>query len=151
MPDLITRLFGSNDSFINRSINLQVLHCFEKVLNIVQATVNQSHTLLGYVIKQKAQSLEKPAENSAESSEIGREKDSTENPTENRSCGNGPACEVEAYSPWIVEVISRKVHNLEIERTKQIRVQFLYKQREQKNGDRFLVLIHQECKDVAKV
>ncbi|XP_043275467.1 protein pigeon isoform X2 [Venturia canescens] len=126
---------------------LQILQRFDNVLNIVQATVNQNHTLLGYVIKEKAKILEtaKPAVNSEENSENTKEEDPTENSAENKSCSDHSVSNVEAYSPYVVEVNSKKIHRLEIERTKQIRVQFLYKHKEQKNGDRFLVLIHQEC------
>ena len=58
----------------------------------------------------------------------------------------------EVYGTFVIEVKSeeRKLHNLNTERCRQIRIQFLYKDREQKNGDRFLVLIHQECKNYEK-
>lgn len=106
---------------------LQILHRFSEVLNIVQATVNQSHTLMGYVTKQ---------ENHLERS----------NPSENH-CSDQEHSHGEFYKVFIVELTTddTKVHNLEIERSKQVRIQFLYKEKEQLNADKFLVLIHHEC------
>jgi hypothetical protein len=52
------------------------------------------------------------------------------------------------YRVFIVELMTenKMVHNLEIERSKQIRIQFLYREKEQHDMDKFLVLIHHECK-----
>ncbi|XP_071632511.1 protein pigeon [Temnothorax longispinosus] len=104
---------------------LQVLRRFPEVLNIVQATVNQSHTLMGYVTKQK---------NCLE----------TSNPPENR-CSEHES-HGEFYRVFIVELTTddTKVHDLEIERSKQVRIQFLYREKEL-GVDKFLVLIHHEC------
>lgn len=100
------------------------------MLNIVQATVNQNHTLMGYVTKQK---------NCLETS------DSSEDPKE---CSNHEhESHGEFYRVFIVELTTddTKVHDLEIERAKQVRIQFLYREKEQPAVDKFLVLIHHEC------
>lgn len=54
----------------------------------------------------------------------------------------------EFYRVFIIELTSddTKVHNLEMERSKQVRIQFLYREKEQLGIDKFLVLIHHECK-----
>lgn len=54
----------------------------------------------------------------------------------------------EVYRVFIVELTidDTKVHNLQVERCKQVRIQFLYREKEQLGVDKFLVLIHHECK-----
>lgn len=106
------------------------------MLNIVQATVNQSHTLLGYVTKQKH-----PVEVA----------DCSENHSSNNDNAASECCK-ELYRVFIVELTTdeAKVHNLEIERSKQVRIQFLYREKEQLTADKFLVLIHHECKKIYK-
>lgn len=102
------------------------------MLNIVQATVNQSRTLLGYVTKQKY-----PIETT----------DSSENHCSNNEDVTSD-CHKELYRVFLVELSTdkTKVHNLEIERSRQVRIQFLYREKEQLGVDKFLVLIHHECK-----
>ncbi|EFN88104.1 protein pigeon [Harpegnathos saltator] len=109
---------------------LQILHRFLEVLNIVQATVNQSQTLIGYVTKEKNQN-----------SEI------TDSHKKYCPNDNNAAYEVEFYRAFIVELLSSgtKVHNLDIEKSKQVRLQFLYREKEQLGVDKFLMLIHHEC------
>lgn len=53
----------------------------------------------------------------------------------------------EFYRVFIVELITddTKVHDLEIKRSEQVRIQFLYREKEQLDVDKFLVLIHHEC------
>lgn len=53
----------------------------------------------------------------------------------------------EFYRVFIVELTTddTKVHNLKIDRSKQVRIQFLYREKEQPSVDKFLVLIHHEC------
>nr|XP_034189655.1 protein pigeon isoform X1 [Osmia lignaria] len=106
---------------------LQVLHQFSEVLNIVQATINQSRTVFGYVIKQKV-NLDK----SIESEE---EKDQS------------TSTEIEMYEAYVAELKGEevKIHNLDAKRSKQVRIQFLYKEKEHGKWDKFLLLIHQEC------
>ncbi|XP_003706815.1 gamma-secretase activating protein pigeon isoform X1 [Megachile rotundata] len=106
---------------------LQVLHQFSEVLNIVQATINQSKTVLGYVIKQKVST-----DNNVESEE---EKDQS------------MSTEIEMYEAYIIELKGKevKIHNLDAKRSKQVRIQFLYKEKEHGKWDKFLLLIHQEC------
>lgn len=55
-------------------------------------------------------------------------------------------CE-ELYKVFILELTTddTKMHNLEVERSKQVRIQFLYREKEQLDVDKFLVLIHHEC------
>lgn len=54
----------------------------------------------------------------------------------------------ELYRVFILELTTddTKLHNLELERSKQVRIQFLYREKEQVDVDKFLVLIHHECK-----
>ncbi|XP_012217825.1 protein pigeon [Linepithema humile] len=114
---------GCYDQINNK---LQILHRFPEVLNIVQATVNQSHTLMGYVTKEKSH-LETT--------------DSPEHQCSDHNATN------EFYRAFLVELTidDTKVHNLEMERSKQVRIQFLYREKEQLGVDKFLVLIHHEC------
>lgn len=104
-----------------------MLHQFSEVLNIVQATINQSRTVFGYVMKQKV-NLDK----SIESEE---EKDQS------------TSTEIEMYEAYVAELKGKKVkiHNLDTKRSKQVRIQFLYKEKEHGKWDKFLLLIHQEC------
>jgi len=106
-----------------------------EVLNIVQATVNQSHTLMGCIIKQKNHS--KTIDFSDKQLRI-----MTDN-TDNDDMIKG-----DFYRVFIIELTTDNniIHNLEIERSKQIRIQFLYREKEQHDMDKFLVLIHHECK-----
>lgn len=105
-----------------------MLHQFSEVLNIVQASINQSHTVFGYVVKQKICS-----DTSTESVEGTDENTLTE---------------VEMYEAYIVELRGKEVtiHNLDTKRSKQVRIQFLYREKEDWHLDKFLLLIHQECK-----
>lgn len=99
-----------------------MLHTFPEALNLVQASINQSRSLLGYVSKRRK-------ENSAEISP--------------NSCENGA---LELYEAHIAELKTDTVHTLETQRSKQVRIQFLYKKKEQKDRDKFLLLVHRECK-----
>ncbi|CAL1675919.1 unnamed protein product [Lasius platythorax] len=121
-------VLGCYDQINNK---LQILHRFSEVLNIVQATVNQNHSLLGYVTKQK---------NHLETA------DSCENHCSDNVNATNELCR-EFYRVFIVELTTddTKIHNLEIERSKQVRIQFLYREKEQLDVDKFLVLIHHEC------
>lgn len=98
-------------------------------MNIVQATVNQNQTLIGYVTKEKNCS------------------ETAGSPKKHCSSNDNVACEAEFYRAFIVELTNdNKVHNLDIEKSKQVRVQFLYREKEQFSVDKFLILIHHECK-----
>lgn len=110
----------------------QVLHKFSQILNIVQATINQSRTLLGYVTKSRLLPDENISENDSK----------TESET------SPLADNLEVYRLWVLELCTddKNIRNLELERSKQARIQFLYKERLQRDSDKFLVLIHQECK-----
>lgn len=71
--------------------------------------------------------------------------------SENRCSDNVNATDElcrELYRVFIIELTTddAKMHNLEIERSKQVRIQFLYREKEQLDVDKFLVLIHHECK-----
>lgn len=107
---------------------LQILHRFQVVLNIVQATINQSRSLLGYVTKQKS-SIEKVLEPVEEDSSKIEE----------------PSTNTETYQAYIIKVDTGKLYDLEIERCKQVRIQFLYREKLQTASDKFLLLLHQEC------
>ncbi|XP_076752498.1 gamma-secretase activating protein pigeon isoform X2 [Xylocopa sonorina] len=108
---------------------LQVLHQFSEVLNIVQATINQSRTVFGYVTKQKVST-----ETMVESTESAEDKDQS------------AQAEVEMYEAFIVELKGKetKVQSLDTKKSKQVRIQFLYKEKEHGQWDKFLLLVHQE-------
>lgn len=57
--------------------------------------------------------------------------------------------EMEVYEAFIVELKREevKIHNLDTKRSKQVRIQFLYKEKEHRQQEKFLLLIHQECKN----
>ncbi|KAK0087101.1 hypothetical protein PV325_001770 [Microctonus aethiopoides] len=119
---------------------LQILHHFPTVLNIVQASINQSHSLLGYVVKQKI--------NSPNDEEVKPIKNKKENETECHSSeASWSSSELEVYQTYIIELESHDkiIHNLDTIRRKQVRIQFLYKQKSRSSIDKFLVLIHHEC------
>lgn len=108
---------------------LQVLHQFSEVLNIVQATINQNRTVFGYVTKQKV------------CVEANANSKSTEDENQDVSA------EIEMYEASIVELKGQevKIHTLDTKKSKQVRIQFLYKEKEHGQWDKFLLLIHQEC------
>lgn len=110
---------------------MQVLHQFTEVLNIVQATINQSRTVFGYIIKQKV------------SVEIRVNSESIEDKDQSIPI------EVEMYEAFIVELKGQEVNiqSLDTKKSKQVRIQFLYKEKEHGQWDKFLLLIHQECKN----
>lgn len=106
--------------------SFQVVHRFKTTLNIVQATINQSKTVLGYICKQ--------------TSAIDSENDS--------ACATSPENIQQIYKAFFIELRGEEshIHDLNIERSKQLRIQFLYKAKDVGNKDRFLLLAHQECK-----
>ena len=111
-----------------------MLHKFSKVLNLIQASVNQSCSVLGYVVKQKACSELK------ESGTVLKNNDNTPS--------NSSSDHLEYYEASIVEFksIEKKIHLIEKDKVNQIRVQFLYKEKHSTKSDKLMVLIHQECK-----
>ena len=123
----VFRLYTVVGHYDRTNDRLQALHQFSEVLNIVQATINQSHTVFGYVTKRKV-----CADSNAEA------KAETDQST---------LMEVEVYEAYIVELKGEevKVHNLDTKRTKQVRIQFLYREKDDGQLDKFLLLIHQEC------
>lgn len=104
---------------------LQILHQFLEVLNIVQATINQNRTVFGYVTKQKV---------------------SIDTNVNSESIDKNISTETEMYEAFIVELKGKeiKIHNLDTKKSKQVRIQFLYKEKEHGQWDKFLLLIHQE-------
>ncbi|XP_023245584.1 protein pigeon isoform X2 [Copidosoma floridanum] len=114
---------------------LQVLHRFSKVINLIQATVNQSNTLLGFVIKQKLD---------VHAQEIVVEK--SQHVDEENHIEHNSNTELEYYQAYIIEfkTAEGKMHNLQKDKLKQIRIQFLYKEKPSKLLDKILVLVHQE-------
>ncbi|XP_031775680.1 protein pigeon isoform X2 [Apis florea] len=104
---------------------LQVLHQFLEVLNIVQATINQNRTVFGYVTKQKI---------------------CIDTNVNSESIDKNISTETEMYEAFIVELKGKeiKIHSLDTKKSKQVRIQFLYKEKEHGQWDKFLLLIHQE-------
>ncbi|XP_045482490.1 protein pigeon [Harmonia axyridis] len=113
-----THKSGENDSHTKigcynlRRNHLDIMHTFSNITNCVQASVDESKTYLGFVIKD----------------------------TQN---------EVFTYKPHIVNIREGKeVVDLEIERSKQIMIQFLYKKTSLLSDNKtvkFLILVHEEC------
>lgn len=68
-----------------------------------------------------------------------------DNETKGQQCSNS---ELEYYQAHIIEFKTdkAKIHTLENEKLKQVRIQFLYKEKSSKILDKLLVLVHQECK-----
>lgn len=102
-----------------------ILYTFAQRKNVIQASVNHSQTLLGYVIKDAA-----GAEGTA----------------------NGDPIEMH-YKPYLVEINNSGAKPptplLVMGRTKQVMVQFLWRKQstfEKQYQDKFLVFIHEECK-----
>jgi hypothetical protein len=87
--------------------------------------VNQCSTLLGYVIKQKSH-MHNNGSNSKELLNL----------------------DIEFYEAYIIEFKTEvaKIHTLEKNKLKQVRIQFLYKEKSLQTLDKLLVLVHQECK-----
>ncbi|XP_023289623.1 protein pigeon isoform X2 [Orussus abietinus] len=143
--DTHTVQFYSVIGHYNRSNDgLQVLHRFPNTLNVVQATVNQSQSLLGYVVKEKV----------CQSNDVQNDKDicntSETTVTEvntNNAKENNASTDIEVYRAYLIELKlpETKIHSLEVERSKQVRIQFLYRQRKHAELEKFLVLIHEEC------
>ncbi|XP_067002929.2 protein pigeon [Anabrus simplex] len=103
---------------------LKVLHIFQKVTNVIQASVNHSHTLLGFVTKER---LSTPPS-------------SVEKSTPDDQC-------IEVYNAFIVETDinnQQEPQNLTNEKSRQIMIQFLYRKKEQSSTEKFLLLIHHE-------
>ncbi|XP_034948230.1 protein pigeon [Chelonus insularis] len=123
---------------------LKILYHCPTVLNIVQATINQNHTLLGYIVKRTRDNSEENRVNAKH-----EEEEEEKNVKEANDClklepnPNG----LEVYQAYVIELNSndKKIHMIDNERCKQVRIQFLYKQKPQTNFDKFLVLIHHEC------
>ncbi|XP_003426259.1 protein pigeon [Nasonia vitripennis] len=122
--------------------DLQVLHRFSKVLNLIQATVNQCHSLLGYVTKQKFY-LNLDESNKNVSIDCEKSTKDDDNEMLHQQFSNQ---ELEYYQAYIIEFKTEeaKIHALESHKLKQVRIQFLYKERSSKSLDKLLVLVHQE-------
>lgn len=79
---------------------------------------------------------------------VTKQKNHSESPEKQSVGSDNVIDEGEFYRVFIVELATENntVHNLEVERSKQVRIQFLYREKEQLGVDKFLVLIHHECK-----
>lgn len=98
---------------------LETIYSFDKPVNIIQASINLSKNLLGYVTK--------------ESTKTDSEQDQF------------------VYKPFLLKfsVENPVICDLNLSRSKQIMVQFLYNKQSvlsDKQPDKFLIFIHQECK-----
>ena len=56
--------------------------------------------------------------------------------------------DIEFYQAYVIEFKTGvpKIHTLESNKLKQVRIQFLYKEKSAQTLDKLLVLVHQECK-----
>lgn len=71
------------------------------------------------------------------------------NDCDNKGDNNETTSESEVYQAFLLEFTrkeEKKIHILEAEKTKQIRIQFLYREKDQRTMEKFLLLVHQECK-----
>lgn len=99
-----------------------IIHKFSSTLNIVQASINISRTLLVYVTKEEFVN------------------DDHENPSQDSAKF--------VYKPFLV-VINKTdaiqvIPLLDVERSNQVFVQFMWPKQQKNDKDRFLVMIHQE-------
>lgn len=180
-------VIGRYDRLNNK---LQVLHKFPEVINLIQATINQSHSLLGYITKKNSEKskecssqdtsklVDSETKEIVEISEKGAEEnlqcdnkktneildENKQSPTEtskldkeetkvnlndcdNKGDNNETTSESEVYQAFLLEFTrkeEKKIHILEAEKTKQIRIQFLYREKDQRTMEKFLLLVHQE-------
>ncbi|XP_051153319.1 protein pigeon [Leptopilina boulardi] len=180
-------VIGRYDRLNNK---LEILHKFPEIINLIQATINQSHSILGYITKKNS---EKTKDSSQETlkvidnevkkiDEISEkclqetvkvdDKEIKENEetfkldnqetkeilekisqtTSNVDCDNKvknneeTISNSEVYQAFLLEFTreERKIHCLETEKSKQIRIQFLYREKDQRTMEKFLLLVHQE-------
>lgn len=93
--------------------HLDIVHTFSNITNCIQATIDDSKTFLGFIIK-------------------------------NIEYGTI------TYKPYILHIDTKLIVDLEIERPKQIMIQFLYQKTSllsENKTIKFLIMIHQECKE----
>lgn len=98
---------------------LEIIYSFDRTLNIIQASINLNKNLLGYVTKECVKT------------------DSEQDQF--------------VYKPFLIKLDPENptICDLNLPRSKQIMLQFLYNKQSvlsEKQPDRFLVFIHQECK-----
>lgn len=110
--------------YINKIKTLSTLYTFEEKINIIQASVNSTHSLLVYVVK-----------------------DTPPNDV------NGDPKKEASYHPYLVSLLPDKIgvpEAVEEPSTKQIMLQYVYgKSNKYSPGirnDRFLLFKHLECK-----
>lgn len=114
--------------YIAAQKTFSILYTFADRQNVIQASVNASQTLLGFVLKDSA-------------TEPGDESEKPSNPSM-------------VYKPFVVEVNNTSASEeplslLGMPRTKQVMVQFLWRKQstfEKLYQDKFLLFIHTECK-----
>lgn len=108
-------------SYNPKEKSIQVLHKFPARLNIIQASVNLTKSLLIYVVKDQIQ-------------------------TDNCETDENDAKFV--YKPFLVEIKNPALvqpHSLlDVDRSKQVMVQFLWPKQQKNNQDRFILMIHEE-------
>ncbi|XP_011502664.1 PREDICTED: protein pigeon-like [Ceratosolen solmsi marchali] len=122
--------------------NLQVLYRFSKVFNFVQASINQCNTLLGYVIKQKSY-MHLKEHQTVLSMNCKKVEKTHSHESFNEELLN---LDIEFYEAHIIEFKTEvaKIHTLENNKLKQVRLQFLYKEKCLQTLDKLIVLVHQE-------
>ncbi|KAL7043868.1 hypothetical protein ACKWTF_001694 [Chironomus riparius] len=118
---------GNNVSMVGgyniKEKNFEILHKFTEVKNVIQASVNCTRSLLLYVLKDQVQ---------------------TDNCETDES--NGIKF---VYKAFLVEIKNKNPAEpkelLDVPRSKQVLVQFLWYKQQRNSQDRFLLMIHEEC------
>ncbi|XP_069681884.1 protein pigeon isoform X1 [Periplaneta americana] len=107
--------------------SLKVLCTFNKYVNTIQASINHSQSLLGFVTKEKCSTT-------------------PDSEASNGKTNNSLLDMV--YKVFILDIRlseeNREPQNLGLERSHQIMIQFLYRKKEQAATEKFLLFIHQE-------
>lgn len=103
--------------------NFEILYKFGDVVNIIQASVNVSRTLLLYIVK---------------------------DPIQTDNCETDESNGIKyVYKAFLVEIKNANSDKpkalLEAARSKQVLVQFLWYKQQRNSQDRFLLMIHEEC------
>ncbi|GFG36550.1 hypothetical protein Cfor_06172 [Coptotermes formosanus] len=128
--DGVSKLQSCIGLFHQKDNILKVLCTFNQYVNIIQATVNHSHTLLGFITKVKVC----PSPNETTDKETSKD--------------TSDISSLEVYRVFILDVRfpeeQKEPVDLGLERSRQLMIQFLYRKKEHVATEKFLLFIHQE-------